>query len=305
MIAMLAPNGVSMAQTSRDKVVSTIVIGASVGALLFIMAAGLNLVFGMLGIANFAHGSLYMLGAFFGYQFIAWTGSYTLAIIFAPIVVALVAMAMEATTFRPIYDKPHYIQFLLTFGLVFVLDDLARLVWGVTYKVVETPAMLSGATRLLGADISIYRISVFVLGALVAVAMFFILEQTKYGMMMRSTSENPDMAACLGLNTSAVRTVAFSIGGGLAALAGVLAAPIVAVTPGMGIEMINDAFIVVVIGGMGNMRGTIVGALTLGMARAIGQQFAADWVNLTTYMLLIIVLLVKPEGIFGKRARMA
>jgi branched-chain amino acid transport system permease protein len=285
--------------------VSTIVIGASVGALLFIMAAGLNLVFGMLGIANFAHGSLYMLGAFFGYQFIAWTGSYTLAIFLAPLAVAVVAMVMEITTFRPIYDKPHYIQFLLTFGLVFVLDDLARLVWGVNYKVVETPPLLSGAVRFLGADISIYRLAVVVLGAFVAGAMFYILERTKYGMMMRSTSENSDMASCLGLDTSFVRTVAFSIGGGLAAIAGVLAAPIIAVTPGMGMEMINDAFIVVVIGGMGNMRGTILGAMILGLARAIGQQYAADWVNITTYLLLIIVLLVKPEGIFGKRARMA
>jgi branched-chain amino acid transport system permease protein len=284
---------------------STIVIGASVGFLLFIIASGLNLVFGMLGVVNFAHGSLYMLGALTGFQVISWTGAYWPAVIIAPLVVAGVSVLIETTTFRPIYDKPHYIQFLLTFGLVFVLDDLARLIWGVNYKVVETPPLLSGATQLLGADISIYRLSVIAWGIVIAIVMFFTLERTKLGMIIRSTSENPDMAACLGLNTNMVRTAVFAVGGGLAALAGVFASPIVAVTPGMGIEVITDAFIVVVIGGMGNMRGVIVGALLVGMARAIGQQYATDWVNLITYSMLIAVLLFKPEGIFGKRARMA
>jgi branched-chain amino acid transport system permease protein len=285
--------------------VSTIVIGASVGFLLFIMASGLNLVFGMLGIANFAHGSLYMLGAFAGYQIIAWTGNFWLAFLIAPLAVAALSIVIEATTFKPIYDKPHYIQFLLTFGLVFVLDDLARLIWGIYYKVVEPPALLSGSTQLLGAEISIYRLAIVAIGAVVAIVMFFTLERTKLGMIIRSTSENPDMAACLGLNTAVVRTAAFSVGGGLAGLAGILSAPIVAVTPAMGVNMIVDAFIVVVIGGLGNMRGVIVGALILGMARAIGQTIAADWVTLVTYFLLIVVLVVKPEGIFGKRARMA
>jgi branched-chain amino acid transport system permease protein len=290
---------------ARNGPVSTLVIGASVGMLLYILAAGLNIIFGMLGVVNFAHGSLYMLGAFVAYQSVAWTGSFWVALVVAPLLVGAFSIVLEMAVLRPVYRHPHYFQFLLTFGLVLVLDEVVRVVWGVGYKIVDTPPLLAGTTQVFGAPVPDYRLFVIGSGVAIALALHALLERSLLGTLVRATSENPAMAACIGVDVAVVRTLVFGLGGALAALAGVFAAPLLPVLPGMGLEIIIDCFIVVVIGGLGNMSGTIAGALLIGMARAAGQTFAPDWVNVVTYSILILALLLRPQGLFGQARRLA
>ena len=284
---------------------SVVLIGLSIGMLLFLLAAGLTLVFGLLGVVNFAHGSLYMLGAYVAFQFVAWTGNFWLALLLAPIVVGIFGGLLERFTLRPLYAREPAYQLLLTFGYILVIEEFIRLVWGVNFKSISPPAPFAGTTELFGSTVTDYRMFIIGFGAALSVALFYLIERTRIGIVVRAASVNSAMVSCLGIDVAKVRTGVFVAGTMLAAISGVVAGPLLPLKLGMSFTIIIDCFIVVVIGGLGNIRGAILGAMLIGMTRAVGQQFAADWIFLLTYALLIITLIFRPEGLFNVRGRQA
>lgn len=284
---------------------STIIIGLSLSFLLFLLAAGLTLIFGMLGVINFAHGALYMLGAYASYQIVQVTGSFWLGLLFAPLIVAGIGALIEILALKRVYSRDHIFQLLLTFGLILVIDDATKLVWGLDYKQVPTPEIFSAPVALFGSQIPAYRLFVIVFGAAVSLGLFLLLDRSKWGMVIRAASSDPDMARTLGIDVSRVRTGVFALGSYLAALGGVISAPLVPIELGMGFSVIIDCFVVVIIGGLGNIRGAIFASLLLGMTRAAGYTYATEWVELLTFALLIGTLMFRPAGLFSYKGRAA
>lgn len=282
---------------------STFVIGLSIAMLLFLLAAGLTLIFGMLGIINFAHGAIYMLGAYVAYQVAATTGNFWLALCAAPLVLAVVGAIIERIVLRPIYDRPHEFQLLATFGLILVLEEAVRIIWGLQLHNIAPPDGLSGSVHIFGTDISRYRLFVVLFGAVMVGLLFFGIERTRLGLILRASSNNSGMAELLGVEVDRVRTFIFALGAGLAGVGGAIAGPMLPIQLQMGFSVILDCFIVVIIGGLGNIRGAVVGALLIGMTRAYGQQYAAEWIDIATYGVLVLTLLVRPQGLFGIRLR--
>lgn len=275
------------------------------GLLLFLLAAGLTLIFGMLRVINFAHGSLYMLGAYLSFQAVQMTGSFWLGLAIAPVVAAAVGALMERVALRPVYDRDHVYQLLLTFGFILVIEEAVRIFWGLDYKQVSPPALFSQPVALFGSSVPTYRLFIIGFGALVSAGLFLLLDRSRYGMVIRAASGDPDMVRTLGISVSRIRTTVFAIGSGLAALGGVVAAPLLPIELGMGFSVIIDCFIVVIIGGLGNIRGAILAALLIGMTRAIGYTYAPSWVDFLTFLLLIATLVLRPEGLFSRKGRTA
>lgn len=284
---------------------STLVIGLSLSLLLFLLAAGLTLIFGMLGVINFAHGSLYMLGAYLGFSIVQWTGSFWAALVLAPLATGLIGALIEGLALRPVYGRDHVYQLLLTFGFILIIEEAVRMIWGVDYRQVATPALLSGTVSLAGGLVPAYRLFIIGFGLAVSLALFLLLDRSRYGMVIRAASSDPEMVDTLGLDVGRVRTGVFALGSALAALGGVVAAPLVPIESSMGLGIIIDCFVVVVIGGLGNIRGAVLAALLLGMARALGFTFAPDWVDLITFALLILTLMTRPAGLFSLKGRSA
>ncbi|MEO8855450.1 MAG: branched-chain amino acid ABC transporter permease [Burkholderiaceae bacterium] len=282
---------------------SVFVIGLSIGMLLFLLAAGLTLIFGMLGVINFAHGALYMLGAYLAYQLVTWTGSFWVALAISPLIVAAVSAAMEFVAMRPIYTRDHFYQVLLTFGAILVIDEIVRVIWGLQPKLLAAPPGLGGSVHMFGSDVSAYRLFIIVFGAAISALLFFLLERSKYGMVIRACSKDSDMASCLGVNVPRVRTAIFALGAGLAAMGGVVAGPLFPVDTNMGFLVIITCFIVVVVGGLGNIKGSLLGALLIGMVQAYGQRYLPDLIGVLTYVLFIGVLLMRPQGLFSRVLR--
>lgn len=284
---------------------STFVIGLSLAALLFILAAGLVLVFGLLGVINLAHGAFYMLGAYAGYQIAVWTGSFWLALVLAPLFVAAAAWLAERLTLSKLYNREHYLQFLLTFGLILVINELVRLTWGVGYLRLDAPDLLQGSVDFGTFQVSVYRLFVACAGLMAAVVLYLVLERTLIGTVVRAASANSAMVSCLGVNVRRIRSSVFAVGGGLAGFAGVIAAPLVPLSLDMGLIVIIDCFLVIIIGGMGSIRGAVLGSILIGMTRAYGQNFIPQFIDPLTFGVLVTVLLVRPSGIFGRKERMA
>lgn len=284
---------------------STLIIGLSLSFLLFLLSAGLTLIFGMLGVINFAHGALYMLGAYISYQIVQITGSFWLGLLFAPLIVAALGALIEIVALKRVYSRDHIFQLLLTFGLILVIDDATKLIWGFDYKQVPTPEMLTAPVALFGSQIPSYRLFVIAFGALVSLGLFLLLDRSKWGMIIRAASSDADMARTLGIDVNQVRTGVFALGSFLAALGGAITAPLVPIELGMGFSVIIDCFVVVIIGGLGNIRGAIFASLLLGMTRAVGFTYATEWVELLTFALLIGTLMFRPEGLFSYKGRSA
>ncbi len=284
---------------------SIIVIGLSLSFLLFLLAAGLTLIFGMLGVINFAHGALYMLGAYVSYQVVLVTGSFWIGLLVAPLIVAAIGALMEMVTLKQVYERDHIYQLLLTFGLILVIDDATKIIWGMDYKQVPTPDLLAGPVDLFGSMIPAYRLFIIAFGAVASLILFLLLDRSKWGMVIRAASADPDMASTLGIDVARVRTGVFALGAYLAALGGAITAPLVPIELGMGFSVIIDCFVVVIIGGLGNIRGAILAALLLGMTRAAGYTLATEWVELLTFILLIATLMFRPAGLFSVKGRAA
>lgn len=282
---------------------STLVLGLSLACLLFLLAAGLTLIFGMLGVINFAHGALYMVGAYVSYQASLISGSFTVGLVVAALVAAGVGFVMEYFALRPVYRREHVYQLLLTFGFILLIESATRLVWGQDYKHVDPPQALSQIIQWGNDKVPAYRLFIIGIGVATSGLLFAALERTRLGLMVRAASSDPDTASSLGVNVAALRTGVFVIGAGLAGFGGAVAAPLVPVELGMGFGIVIDCFIVVIVGGLGNIRGAIFASLLIGMTRALGYQFAPGWVDVATFVLLIMTLMIRPQGLFARKER--
>jgi branched-chain amino acid transport system permease protein len=284
---------------------STIIIGLSLGMLLFLLASGLTLIFGMLGVINFAHGALYMLGAYLCFDLSHRSGSFAVGVIVATLVVGLVGIAMERLTLRPLYARPHFYQLILTFGFILVITEAVKFFWGLGYKEVPIPQLLSGTIELFNSTIPVYRLFIIGFGAVVSIGLFLGLERSTFGMLVRAASSDGEMVQILGLPASTIRTAVFGLGAALAGLAGAIATPLFPIDLGMATTTIIDCFIVVILGGLGNIRGVIAAALLIGMVRAFGYTFMPSWVDIMTFAMLILTLLTRPQGLFSRPVRSA
>jgi len=279
-----------------------IVNALSQSALLFFLGVGLTLIFGLMRIVNFAHGALYMLGAFVGYSLSRWSGDFWVALAVAPVLVGLFGAAFEFTILRQLYRRDAHAFLMVTFGLALVVGEAVRLIWGSDALQVPPPALLSGVMFVLDEPFPLYRLFLVAIGVVVAVAIWQFLERSRLGLLIRATSQNADMASALGVDVKRVRSAVFGIGCGLAALGGVLAAPLVTASNGMAATVIIDAFVIVIIGGMGSFLGSLIGALLVGFVQVFGNYYLPDLALAFMYLVMLAVLVLRPGGLLGKEA---
>ena len=274
----------------------------SQAALLFFLGVGLTLIFGIMRIVNFAHGTLYMLGAFLGYSVVRHTGSYWAALVLAPVAVAGLGTAFELGILRRLYRRDAHAFLMVTFGLALVTGEAVRLIWGSDALQVPPPRLLSGVVFLMDEPFPIYRLFLMGFGVVVAVAIWQLLERTRLGLLIRATSQNAEMVHALGIDVNLVRSGVFGIGCGLAALGGVLAAPLVTAAHGMAATAVIDAFVIVIIGGMGSFLGSLIGALLVAFVQVFGNYYLPDFALAFMYLVMLLVLVVRPGGLLGKEA---
>jgi branched-chain amino acid transport system permease protein len=274
----------------------------SQAALLFFLGVGLTLIFGIMRIVNFAHGALYMLGAFIGYSLTHGTGNFWVALLLAPVVVGLIGTAFELSILRRLYRRDAHAFLMVTFGLALVVTEAVRLIWGPDALQVPPPKLLSGIVFLLGEPFPTYRLFLAVAGAVTAIAIWQLLERTRLGLLIRATAQNAEMVHALGTDVRLVRSGVFGIGCGLAALGGVLAAPLVTASHGMAATVIIDAFVIVIIGGMGSFLGSLIGALLIAFVQVFGNYYLPDFALAFMYLVMLLVLVVRPGGLLGKEA---
>lgn len=279
-------------------------VGLSLAMYIWLVAAGLTLVFGVLGVLNFAHGSLYMLGAYLTYTgALVFGGNFWLGLMVAPLLVALIGLLIERFFLRPIYRLPLAYQLLLTFAFVLIFDDLVKIAWGPVYRVPPTPKGLGGSVALFGRAFPTYNLFIIAIGPLVALGLWLFLERTKWGKMIVASASNREMASAIGINIKRLFTVVFAFGAWLAALGGGLSIPIRAVSPGMGTFIIIEAFVVVVIGGLGSLKGAFLGSILIGLLEAYGTLYLPVFEMFFVFMLMAVVLIVQPGGLFGTQVR--
>jgi branched-subunit amino acid ABC-type transport system permease component len=273
--------------------------GLAIGMLFFLIASGLSLIFGLMGVVNFAHGSLYMIGAYVGLLVFNQSGLFLAGLVLVPFLVAGIGVLMEYLTLRPLYDRDPIYQILLTFGLALVLDHTVRFIWGSNPRSFATPEWLAGMISIGSGGFPMYRVFVIIVGAVIGVGLYLFLKKTRFGLIVRAGTNNRDMVELSGINVKRAFTVVFAVGCGMAAIAGIAAGPMLSVHPDMGAEMIIEAFAVVVIGGLGSFRGSLVGGLIVGLFQAYGNYFLATFSSVLIFVLMVIVLLAQPYGLMG------
>lgn len=278
-----------------------LLIGLSRAMILFIVASGLTLVFGVLRVINFAHGSFYMLGAFLAFTLAtAWGagfGGFWLALLVAPLAVAAVSLAVERGLLRTIYNREHLLQMLLTYSLVLIFNDVIKLIWGVEFKSLPVPGALTGSFAFLGASLPRYNSFLLLVGPVVAVGLWLFLHRTRIGKICRATATDREMVDALGINSRLVFAAVFALGGWLAGLGGVLMAPTVNIVLGMDTSIIISAFLVVVIGGLGNVWGTLLSALIFGMGESLGVLFWPRFALVFPFLIATVLLILRPSGL--------
>ncbi|MGQ3412404.1 branched-chain amino acid ABC transporter permease [Natrinema sp. LN54] len=282
--------------------VGDVVIGLSLGSRLFLIAVGLSLIFGVLGVLNFAHGALYMLGAYFALSAATnLVGNFWVALVVGAIAVGLVGAIIEVVTIRPLYDRAEsdLDQLIVTFGFVLVIHELVREVWGSQPYGTPVPGVLDFTVSIGGSQFTAYRLFVVVAAAAVMVGLWLFIKRTYFGALVRGTSSDREMASMLGVDVPRLYTGVFFAGSFLAGLGGALAAPMQSISPGLGESVIIEAFIIVVIGGLGSLSGAFVGAMFVGLLQSFGTQFIDAGSIAIPFLAMVIVLLLKPEGLFG------
>jgi len=269
------------------------------GLLLFMLAAGLTLIFGIMGVVNLAHGSFYMLGAYLAYSLSSMLGSFTLAILAGVVLSVLFGLVLERVLFRFFYQRDHLDQVLMTFGLIYIFEELRSILWGDDVHGVPIPPLLTGSIPLTDTlSYPIYRLFMAGLCVLLAIGLYLLISQTRLGMKIRAGAFNRDMTESLGINIKLIHAVVFAIGVALASVAGMIAAPISSVYPNMGAPVLIMCFVVVVIGGIGSVRGALIAALLVGFVDTFGKVLLPQVSAMLVYMLMAVVLLWKPEGLF-------
>jgi len=272
----------------------------ALAGLLFLVSAGLSLVFGILRVVNFAHGVFYMLGAYLGFTAVAVSGWFWLSLVVVPPLVGVVGALLEASTLRFIYRRPPIYQLLLTFGLALILEESVRVIYGPTAKGIDPPPLLQGAVEIAGTFYPRYRLFLVVLGIVVGLGVWLFLQRTRTGLVIRAVAQNSEMADCLGADVARVRTLVFGAACALAGLGGVAAGPMTTAYLGMGIGVIVDAFVVVVIGGLGSIGGSMAGSLIVGAAQTWGAFYLPETAMVIMYAVMGVILIFRPWGLFGE-----
>ena len=284
-----------------QSIVHVLLAGLSSGMFIWLVASGLTLIFGVLGVLNFAHGSFYMLGAYVCYTLVkVFAPHFWLGVLVGPLAVAVIGLVVERRFLRGIYHLALPYQLLLTFAFVLIFDNLVKIVWGAASLTPPVPAILRGSVEIVGRKFPIYSLLIIAIGPLVALGLWALLERTWLGRTVRAAASDREMASALGAPVPAIFTAVFAFGAWLAALGGALAVPYVGLlTTGMGETIIIDAFIVAVIGGLGSLKGAFLGALVIGVISAFGTRFFPTFDMALTFLLMAGVLLVRPRGLFG------
>ncbi len=290
--------------------------GIQLGMLLFLLAAGLTLIFGIMDLVNLAHGSLYMLGAYFAATFIGLTDSFLVGLGLGLVATLIVGMVMEVITIRPLYGRDHLDHVLGTFGLLLFFNELVRLIWGPEGRTISLPPeMLTAVEVLPGIYYPLYRLVIILATLAVALLLYILVMRTRIGMLIRAGASNREMVGALGVNIKLLYTLVFGLGAALAGLAGMIQAPISFVQIGMGENILILAFVVIIIGGIGSIRGAFVAAIIVGLIDTIGRAFLPDLMrtfvsysagssagpalsSMMIYMLMAVVLVFRPEGLF-------
>ena len=295
--------------------------GAQLGMLLFLLAAGLTLVFGIMDLVNLAHGSLYMLGAYFAATFAVLTGSFVLAVILAVAASLIAGMVLEVVAIRRLYERGHLDQVLGTFGLLLFFNELVRLVWGPAGMTLVLPHQMLAAVQIMpGVYYPVYRLVIILVALAVAALLYFVVMRTRLGMLIRAGASNREMVGALGINIKLLYTLVFGLGAALAGFAGVMQAPILTVQIGMGENILILAFVVIIIGGIGSIRGAFVAAIVVGLIDTLGRAFLPDMLHhilstnaaatlgpalssMSIYILMAAILVFRPEGLFPAAGR--
>ena len=292
--------------------------GVQLGVLLFLLAAGLTLVFGIMNFVNLAHGSLYMMGAYFAAAGFAYTGSFFLAGAFAIPATMLLGLVIERLALTRLYARDHLDQVLATFGLILVFNEVVRYIWGPSSIYMNAPPELSGQVLLFGLNYPAYRFAIIAAGLAVAGGLYLLINKTRLGMLIRAGASNAEMVSALGVDVRFLNSMVFATGAGLAALAGLMAGPILSVQPGMGEPVLILTLVVIVTGGIGSIRGAFYGALIVGLVDTIGRAFlplalqvviersiaqaaGPAIASMLIYLLMAVVLAVRPQGLFPVR----
>jgi branched-chain amino acid transport system permease protein len=287
--------------TSLSCIITQSTSGLIIGMLLFLVAAGVSLIFGVLKVVNFAHGSFYMLGAYFTLTVYGATGSFLLAVIAAALGVGLFGLLFERLIISRVYGSQVLMQLLVCYGVILILDDLVKIIWGAEFRSLGMPdAFLKPPLLLGGGVVPVYYLFLIVLTLIIAVLLGLAITKTRLGKIVRAVAINPGMASALGINTGLVYAGVFLLGGLLAGLAGALAAPVRSIVSGMGLSVVVESFIVTVIGGMGSVAGALVGSLLIGLVRSFGTIGFPLFTEGLMFLLMAVVLVLKPSGLFGR-----
>jgi len=294
-----------MAGLSFDLIALQLFTGLALGAIYVLFAIGLSLIFGMLQVVNFAHGAFYMVGAYVGLFLVSMGGNFWLCLVTVPLVVGSCGMLVERFLVRPLYGRGIDYPLLLTFGLSYIMVELVRIAFGTSGYPFDTPDLLQGAVDIGVGYFPLYRLFVIGATAVVLLALWLFLERTSFGLIIRAGARDPQIVRVLGVDVSRVWLIVFGIGTAIAGFAGLLAAPLQGVIPEMGSTILAEAFVVTVVGGMGSIGGAVLAGLLVGIVVSMTSLFAPEMAKVSIFALMAIVLLIRPQGFFGRAGLMS
>jgi branched-chain amino acid transport system permease protein len=291
-------------ELSWNLIVTQILFGLALGAVYILMASGLTIIFGLLDVVNFAHGTFYMLGAFAAFVTISLFGNFWLGLAFSVIIVGLIGWITESYLIKPLYGKDPLYPLMLTFGFSVAVTDLMRAIFGTIGKIIPLPKIFAGSLMWEGIFIPRYRVFIIFLTLAVLIFLWYFLKKTNLGMIIRAATRDSLMVRTLGIDVPRIWTFGFALGVGLAGLAGGVNSTIVPALPDMGVEMTIECFVVVVIGGLGSLGGAILGGLIIGQVISFVSLLAGDWSNVAIFLTMLCILLVRTRGLFGEAGRL-
>jgi branched-chain amino acid transport system permease protein len=294
-----------MAGLSLELIGLQLFAGLALGSVYVLLAIGLSLIFGMLTVVNFAHGAFFMLGAYVGLWLLSMGFNFWICLVAVPLIVGGFGLAVERVLIRPLYGRGIDYPLLLTFGLSYIIIELVRIVFGKSGYPVDTPALLQGAVDIGVGYFPLYRLFVMGVTAVILLGLWLFLERTSYGLIIRAGARDPQIVRVLGVNIARVWLMVFGLGCGIAGLGGLLAAPLQGVIPEMGGPILAEAFVVTVVGGMGSLMGAVLAGLLVGVVVSLTSLFAPEMAKVAIFALMAIVLLIRPQGFFGRAGLMS
>jgi branched-chain amino acid transport system permease protein len=275
--------------------------GLAYAGLLFLVSSGLTLVFGMMNVLNFAHASFYMVGAYLAYSILKYSGSFWLALAVSPLVMLFLGALVQKFLLRRVHAKGHVYELLLTFGLAYVIQEAVKFIWGTMPQAMTVTGFLADSVTVMGTTYPVYRLFIFGMSLFVGIMMALVLYRTRVGIIVRAAVDDSDMVGALGINVPLYFMGVYAVGAALSAFAGVVAGPLLSVFPGMAESILVDAFVVIVVGGMGSLGGAVLASLIIGELQSFGVLWFPDFSLVLIYLLMALVLVVKPDGLLGEK----